>query len=312
MTAGVDGTAGTRTSGGSRLRGYLEALGAAALWGSSGIFAVHLFRMGVPPESLAFLRPFLGTLILLAAVGSWRPASLRIDPSGVVVLALGGGIAVGVFQIAYQLSTDAVGVPSTVAMLYLAPAIVAIASGPLLGEWPDRTRVALLAVTLSGVWLTVVGADEVITTFGASGLGWGALAGASYAAYTLFGRFAAPRYGSLATVVYSTAGSCLFLLVVVPVVSGPIVWPASVPAWGVLFGFALLTIAVAHFLFFDALAHIDANRASITTAVEPVVAAILATALLGQGLSGFGWLGISLVVVGVAGVGVTARGRAVS
>lgn len=287
--------------------GYVEAIVAASLWGSSGIFAVQLFRLGVPPESLAFLRPLLGALVLVAVVAARNHRLLRVDGRALVVLMAGGGIAVGVFQIAYQLSTDAVGVPSTVAMLYLAPAVVAAASGPLLKEWPDATRIALLAVTLTGVWLTVLGADEVSAAFGSSGLGWGVLAGLSYGAYTLFGRYAAPLYGSIPTVVYSTAGCVLFLAVAVPVGSGPVVWPTSAAAWGLLAAFSVLTIAVAHFLFFDALARIDASRASIATAVEPVVAGILATLLLGQGLSPLGWSGIGLVVLGVAGVGATGR-----
>ncbi len=289
-----------------RIVGYGEAVLAASLWGSSGIFAVNLFRLGVPPESLAFLRPFLGSLMLLAVVATRSAPGMRVNARGLAMLCLGGGLAVGVFQIAYQLSTDAVGVPSTVALLYLAPAVVAALSGPLLGEWPDRRRIALLLVTLSGVWLTVLGAEEVTATFGTAGLWWGVLAGFSYGAYTLFGRFAAPRYGSMPTVVYSTIGSCLFLALVVPATSGPIVWPGTPAAWTLLAAFALLTIAVAHFLFFDALARIDASRASISTAVEPVVAGILATMLLSQGLTALGWVGIALVVVGVAGVGLAA------
>ncbi|MDE0898839.1 MAG: EamA family transporter [Longimicrobiales bacterium] len=293
------------TSGPNRLRGYAEAVAAASLWGSSGVFAVNLFRMGLPPESLALLRPVVGSLILLAAVVLHKPAALRIDLQGLAILMLGGGFAVGVFQIAYQFSTDAVGVPSTVAMLYLAPAVVAASSGPLLGEWPDRTRLILLVVTLLGVWLSVFGAKEVPGLFDSSGFTWGILAGVSYGAYTLFGRFAAPRYGSLPTVVYSTLGSCLFLVLVVPATTGPIVLPNSGPAWALLFTFSFLTMAVAHFLFFDSLAHIDAGQASIATAIEPVIAAVLATVLLSQGLSPVGWLGITLVVGGVVGVGLT-------
>jgi drug/metabolite transporter, DME family len=288
-----------------RLLGYAEALAAACMWGSSGIFAVHLFRLGIPPASLALLRPVVGSVLLLAFIGLTRPSALRIPKEGIWVLLLGGGSAIAVFQIAYQLSTDAVGVPSTVALLYLAPAIVAAASGPLLGEWPDRVKLALLAVTLAGVWLSVWGANEVSATFGTTGLAWGILAGASYAIYTLFGRFAAPRYGTLPTVVYSTVGSCIILSVVVPITTGPVIWPSSVEAWGLLLAFGALTIAAAHFLFFDALTHLDASRVSITTAVEPVVASVLATVLLSQGLSPLGWVGIGLVVVGVAGVGLT-------
>lgn len=293
----------------NRFRGYGQAVAAATLWGSSGIFAVNLFRLGVPPESLALLRPVVGTLILLAIVGVRAPSSLRIDRRAFLILAGGGGFAVGVFQIAYQLSTDAVGVPSTVALLYLAPAVVAAASGPLLGEWPDRTRIGLLVLTLTGVWLSVLGADDVTAEFGSAGVGWGVLAGVSYGAYTLFGRHAAPRYGSVPTVVYSTLGSCIFLALAVPVISGPVVLPTSGQAWILLAAFGFLTIAVAHFLFFDALSHIDASRGSIATSVEPVVAAVLATLLLGQGLAPLGWFGIVLVVVGVAGVGLSSLRR---
>ena len=303
-------SAGRRSENASeRLLGYGQALAAAALWGSSGIFAVQLFRLGLPPESVALLRPVLGGLMIVALV-AWRdPAALAIDRKGLLELGVGGGFAIGVFQIAYQLSTDAVGVPSTVAMLYLAPAVVAAASGPLLDEWPDRPRIALLIVTLTGVWLSVLGADEVTAEFGTAGVGWGVLAGVSYGAYTLFGRFASPRYGTLRTLTYSTLGSCVFVALAVPATGGSFALPVGATAWGILGVFSFLTIAAANFLFFDALSRIDASRTSIVASAEPVVAAVLATLLLGQGLRPLGWAGIALVVIGVAGVGVRVAGR---
>lgn len=286
------------------LVGYGEALAAACCWGSSGIFAVHLLRLGLPPESIALLRPVVGSVLIVALIAMRGMSVLRIDMRGLALLMGVGGVTIGLFQVAYQFSTDAVGVPSTVAMVYLAPAVVALTSGPLLGEWPTRRRVGLLIVTLTGVWLSVLGADEVTNTFGTRGIGWGVMAGVCYGAYTLFGRFAAPRYGSVRTIAWSTIGSCVFLALTLPPLTGPVVWPASARAWTILIIFGALTIAVAHSLFFDALSRIDASRVSITTAVEPVVAAILATLLLSQGLSALGWVGIALVVAGVAGVGV--------
>lgn len=288
-----------------RLLGYFEAIAAASLWGSSGIFAVHLFRMGVPPESVALLRPVAGAGFLVLYIALTDRAALRVDTRGLLVLGLGGGAAVGIFQIAYQLSTDAVGVPTTVAMLYLAPAVVVAAAGPLLGEWPTRTRIWLVAVTLAGVWLSVVGAEDVTAAFGTSGLVWGVIAGLGYGTYTLFGRYAAPEFGSARTVLYSTLGSCVVLAVVVPATSGPVVLPATPAAWLLLIVFGLVTIAVAHFLFFDALRRIEASRVSVAAAIEPVVAASLATVLLAQGLEPIGWVGIALVVTGVIGVGLT-------
>ena len=285
-----------------RLLGYLEAVAAACLWASSGIFAVHLFGLGVPPETVALFRPVAGVLFLLVGLAVAQPDSLRVDRLGFVILGLGGGLAVGVFQVAYQFSTDAVGVPRTVALLYLAPAFVVAASGPLLGEWPSRRRVALVALTLAGVWLTVLGAEEVPATFGTSGLAWGVMAGASYAMYTLIGRFATPRYGSARTVFYSTVGACALLAAVLPVAAGPLVLPTELRPWLVLVAFGGLTIALAQFLFFDALGRIEASGASVATAVEPAVAALLATVLLSQGLNPVGWFGVGLVVAGVVGV----------
>lgn len=298
-----------RAAPSGRLLGFLEAVGASCLWGSSGIFAVHLFRLGVPPETVALLRPVAGVLFLLLGFALTRRA-LRAGIHELLVLGLGGGTAVGVFQVAYQFSTDAVGVPTTVALLYLAPAIVVAASGPLLGEWPRPRRIGLVAVTLLGVWLSVLGAEEVPAAFGTSGLAWGVLAAAGYATYTLFGRWATPRYGSPRVVLYSTAGACVVLSVLVPLAPGPLTLPGSGAAWLLLIVFGAVTIAAAQFLFFDALGRIEASGASIATAAEPAVAAVLATLLLSQGLRPIGWAGIALIVAGVVGVGLTARGGA--
>ncbi len=300
----------SRAAGDGRLLGYVEAVSAASLWGSSGIFAVHLFRLGVPPETVALLRPLVGACLLFAGFAFLDRSALRIDLRGLVVLGLGGGAAVGVFQIAYLVSTDAVGVPTTVALLYIAPAIVTAAAGPVLGEWPSRRRVAIVALTLAGVWLSVLGARDVQTTFGAAGLRWGVLAALAYATYTLFGRYFSPRYGAARTVLYSTLGASGVLALYLPFSDGPLTVPRGLEAWLLLLAFGGLTIALAQFLFFDALRRIEASGASIATAAEPATAAILASILLSQGLSPVGWSGIALIVAGVVGVGLSARAEA--
>ncbi len=286
-------------------RGYAEAVLAAALWGSSGIFSVRLFRMGISPATVALWRPVLGLLLLLAYYALRRPAALHVSWKGLVFLMLVGGVVVGIFQIAYQASVDAVGVPSTVALLYLAPAIVVAAAGPLLGEWPSRRRVALAILAVGGVWLSVLGSESVEPKFGAVGVGWGVAAGVTYAAYTLIGRFASPRWGTAATLVYSTLGGCLLLPLGLPLIHLHPAAPDGLAAWETLALFALLTLAGAELLFFDALRHVEASRASIAATAEPVVATILATTMLSQGLRPIGWIGLLFVVMGVAGVGVT-------
>jgi drug/metabolite transporter (DMT)-like permease len=99
--------------------------------------------------------------------------------------------------------------------------------------------------------------------------------------------------------------ACVVLAVAVPVAFGPLSLPPTPTGWLILVVFSVLTIAGAQLVFFDALRRIEAGRASVAASAEPVVAALLATLLLDQGLSTIGWIGIALVVAGVAGVGLT-------
>lgn len=281
--------------------GYLQALSAAALWGSSGIFAVFLFRRGMSPASVALFRPVVGAafLLVLAAAGARRafPSSLR----DLAFLGGLGGSLTALFHFAYQSAVDAVGVPTTVALLYLAPAIVVALAGPILGEWPSRRRVGLAVTSVVGVWLTVLGARGVGVSLDPRGIVWGVVTAAGYAGFTIFGRAASGRHEAVATGLWSTVGACVFLGAVLPLTPAKVALPEDPETWGLLVTFGLLTIAVASVLFYGALRRIEAGHAAVVTTVEPVIAALLASWLLRQGLTGWGWVGLTLVVIGVAG-----------
>lgn len=290
--------------------GYLEVAGAAALWGSSGIFTDALLARGLPPESIALLRPAVGGVVLLLTAALFHREVFSPGWLGFLLLAGAGGIATALFQVAFQMSIAAAGVPTTVALLYLAPAFVLAASGPLLGEWPGPGQVALGALSVVGVGLTVTGVTGASTEWTARGVGWGVLAGSMYASYTLFGRYATPRYGSAATALHSTVGGCVMLAVALPLSGHPVVLPSTGQAWSLLVVFGILSLTLATSLYYDALGRIEAGRAAIASTLEPVVAVVLATVLLDEGLEPIGWAGLAMVVAGVAGAYALAAGGA--
>ena len=298
-------TLGSGDAGGTRGRvlavGYLEVAGAAVLWGSSGIFADALVAEGVPPESLALLRPVVGGAVLLLGAALFRREALLPGWRAFWFLAGVGGIVTALFQVAYLMSLATAGVPTTVALLYLAPAFVLAASGPLLGEWPGPRQIALGALSVAGVWLTVTGVRGVSAEWTVAGVGWGVLAGATFASYTLIGRYATPRLGSAATVLHSTLSACFLLALALPLFGHSVVWPSTDRAWVLLVLFGLLTMALATSLYYDALGRIEAGRAAIASTLEPIAAVVLATFLLDEGLRPRGWLGLAMVVAGVAG-----------
>lgn len=255
--------------------------------------------MGTTPESLALLRPMLGAVGLLLVALVTTPGSLRVPRRGLLLLVIPGGIVVGVFQLAFQLSMQSVGIPTTVGLLYLSPAIVMLTAGPVLDEWPRPATVILGLLSVLGVWMMIWGSGRWGGPNGS--LGWGVLSGAALASYTLFGRAASPVFGPLATTLYSTAGGTT--LMVTAGLFGVLEFapPPTAAAWGLIVVFALASLTLASFLFFDGLQHIEAPRAAIVTTLEPVVAAILAAVFIGQGMTLVGWAGLAVVVGGVAG-----------
>lgn len=294
-------------------------MGAGVLWGTSGPLNVALFRTGIDPWSAGVLRPLMGALFLvplLLAVRRRGAGAPRHAPGhrprwvGPWGAALVGGVPFAVFQVVYALSTDRVGVPATVALLYLSPALILALQGPLFGERPSRAQVGVASVSVAGVWMVVLGGgDSRGVTLGPD-LVWGVLTGLSFAAYILFGRWMAPRIGSVAALTWSTLGAAALLLAAALVTGRPPVLPASPAAWGILAILSAATIPLASILFFGALIRIDPGRASVGATVEPLVGTILAGIFLGQSLGALGWIGMGLLVAGVAGTSLLTRGEA--
>lgn len=281
--------------------GYLEVVAAGALWGSAGPMSVALFRMGLPPTSVAVWRLVLGVASLALVILALAPDRLRVDRRAFLFMLVPGGAVTALFHLGYQLSTEAIGVPSTVALLYLAPAMVVVGAGPILGEWPTGRRLLLAGVSVVGVWMTVLGAEGAAFRTQPRGVVWGVLTGAGFAGYTLFARHFSPRHGALPTLLYSSVGAGLVLGGAYALLGWEVELPSGSSAWGTAVAFGVLTITVASVLYFHALGTIDASRAAIGATVEPLVATLLALTFLDQGLTATGWIGLLVLMGGVVG-----------
>jgi drug/metabolite transporter, DME family len=285
---------------------YLQVLLAGILWATSGPLSVALFRMDVPPTSVAILRPGAGVIFLLLFMiflrrGKGWTGTGEGGMGALVGMLVLGGVIVGVFQLAYQMATEAVGVPATVALLYLAPALVIGASTILFRERVTLGKGALAIVSIVGVWLTVFGTRGVDLALTPRGILWGCLCGISYASYTLFGKWYGKRHGPLLPLFWSTLGGTLLLMAVWGVRGQEVILPQTLQGWLVVVLLGFFTIVAAALLLFNAMRTLEAGRASIGTTIEPLAAALLAWLFLEQTLTPPGILGLALLVVGVAG-----------
>lgn len=100
----------------------------------------------------------------------------------------------------------------TMTIIFLQPLLVALISGPLLGEWAGPRRLAAIGVGFLGVLL--------ITRPGAGGIHWAAIYSfigvGAYAAYSLMTRVLAAQDSSETTMFYSAIAGILVLTPIMP------------------------------------------------------------------------------------------------
>ena len=245
-------------------------------------------------------------LLGFLAYGLFRPQLFRIDRKAWLLVGLGGGALVALFEVAYQFGIAGTGVAGAAALLYIAPVLVAILAKPLLGEQLTARRIVLAVVVMAGAALTVqggshgAGAAAIPLPSLIQGVAGGLLAMLSFAGTTLLARYAVPRYGATQVLFLEILGGIVVLGIVLPVAGHPPLPPHTTGAWTYVLLLSLGSVLAANFFFFAAVKRIDAALTSVAATIEPVVGALLALLLFKQQLSPLAWLGLTMVVGGVA------------
>lgn len=291
------------TSRQTRLVGYACALGAGSIWGTTGPLSTLLYAQGETITGIGFWRLVLGMVAILA-FGLTRRNLFRIDRRGWLLVGVGGGALVALFEIAYQFAISGAGVAGAAALLYTAPVLVALLAKPLLGERLTPLRASLAVVVMAGAVLTVLGGSRagvaIPTTLRAGVLG-GSLAALSYVGTTLLARYAVPQYAPMKVLFLEILGGIVILGVVLTLAGQPPHPPPTTGAWIYIALLAAGTVVLANVLFFNATKRIDAAPTSVAATIEPVIGTVVAFVLFGQRLTPFGTLGLLMVVGGVAG-----------
>ncbi len=100
----------------------------------------------------------------------------------------------------------------TMSIMFAAPLLVALLSGPLLGEWVGARRMAAIAVGFCGIL--------IVTRPGFGGMHWAAVFSAAgtvcYALFAILTRILSRHDSSGTTMVYSGLGGLVILLPVIP------------------------------------------------------------------------------------------------
>ncbi|GHK05782.1 DMT family transporter [Streptomyces sp. NPDC003753] len=288
-------------------RGLLYLIVAGTAWGTAGAAGSLVYRASdMGPVALSFWRCASG-LVLLVAARLMRPRAARAAAPGPfgrrALRACVTGLGLAVFQTAYFAAVSATGLAvATVVTLGAGPVLIALGARITLGERLGGGGVTAVAGALAGLGVLVLGGG------GATVRPWGVVLGvvsaAGYSVMTLLTRWWG-RGGAVdgpATTVPAFAVTSLCLL---PLALDEGLLPhAAHPAVlvGLLAYIAAVPTALAYALYFAGAAVVRSATVSVIMLLEPVGAAVLAIALLGERLTAATLAGTALMLGSVAGL----------
>ncbi|MFI6644196.1 DMT family transporter [Streptomyces sp. NPDC050504] len=305
-------------------RGLVFLAFAGIAWGTAGAAASLVFRASdLGPLSLSFWRCAGGLVLLLGALalrsrpGNGRAAvgaAAAVEPRRRRLLRiLGTGLGLTVFQSAYFAAVESTGLAvGTVVTLGAGPVLIALGARFTMGERVGRGGLVAVLGALTGLVVLVAGDDT--GTVRPLGIALAVLSAAGYAAITLLTRWLGRDSGggdSLVTTAWAFGIGAVGLLPMA-VAEGLFPHTEQLGRVVVLLAYvAAVPTALAYALYFAGAAVVRSATVSVIMLLEPVSAAVIAVAVLGEQPT-FGIVaGTLLLLAAVAGLAAAeARGAA--
>ena len=298
--------------------GYVLVWSAVVIWSvNAAVAKVVLEGAGLSSLRLAEVRATGSAAILVVAVALLYPRGLRVTRRELGFLVVFGVLGLAFVQFFYFVGISRLEIGIALVIQYLAPVFVALWARFVVGE-PVRRRLWIaIGLSLAGLTLVV----ELWGGIALDGVGVAACIAAAlaYAGYILMAERSLDGgrdvYSLLA---WGFAFAALFWAAAQPWWSFPIgeidgstsllgrLADISLPVWILLAYVVVLGTVVPFVLVVSALHHVPATRVTVVAMLEPVLAALVAFAWLGEEIGGLQAAGGLLVLAGVV-IAQTAR-----
>jgi DME family drug/metabolite transporter len=281
----------------SHTKGALLVMGAGCLWGTFGILTKTTYALTtLGPISLAWYRlvfaiPFVGFLV------AFKRYPISVSRREVLLFLAFGFFSLTLFEAIYFTSLSYTTVQHAAALLYTAPAFVAVLSWVLLRERMTSTKILAIVLSISGAFLILSLAENEPLFASRTQIGdWLALcAGLAYSSWYIFGKVLGSNREPAVT---SLLGMCIGAAMLLPLsvaIEGFRV-PLTLTAWELVAAVGLIPTAMAYLLYLAGLKLIEATSASVFAITEPLTSAILAFFIFQETLSYTSLVGFGLII----------------
>lgn len=284
--------------GAQELAGCCMVLLAATLWGGSGLFVNFLSAAGLSASQYTMVRSvaaYVSTLVVVLARGE----SLRVEAKDVPWFILNGGVGIFAFSLLYASAIQLTGMATAAVLIYLMPSIVFVYQVLRHRERLSTLRLVCLALSLLGCAL-VSGVMSPGTRVVAAGIVMGVIAAITYAVDNLVQAGPLSKY-PISIVVLHSMGiasilSCVYAALFDDIPGAMAIFSGNPVALVVNIAFGITCSLITYLLYNGALRRIPTSQVALLATFEPIAAALLGAAFLGQQLDIPAVLGIACEV----------------
>lgn len=275
-------------------------LAAGSMWGCMGILVRSLNSIGLESMEIVAVRSFVTFACMAAGLLLTDRNAFKIRLKDLWCFLGTGVCSVVFFNYCYFKTITLTSLSVAAILLYTAPSIVMVLSALLFGEKFTLKKVAALFITFAGCVL-VTGGPEAARGMTAAGLLTGLGAGAGYALYSIFGRYAINRgYSSLTITLWTFLSASVGVL---PFISLPDIgacFAAEPKMAGTALFWIFVTTVAPYILYTLGLSHMETGSASVISSIEPVVATLVGVFLYREVPTVMGVAGVILVIGAIA------------
>lgn len=280
-----------------RSKGYIFVVTAGVLWATIGLFANSLLNLGLTPEQVAFLRLFLGFLILFIYSCVKMPNALKINKKGLMYCILVGIISQAGFNICYFNAIDSIGVSASAVLLYTSPLFLAMLSMAIFKERLNKSKVMSLCICFCGSILAVTGGSLDLGQLSTQGILLGIMSAITYACMSIISKGALKECEGITLLIYGfLIGSILMIPLANPIQI--ISYANNIGTVFTILGLGIVPAAGAYIFYLNGISTgIDLSIAGILASAELIVSVIIGWTLLGENFSIVKAIGVLFMVV---------------
>lgn len=281
-------------------------------WGSVGVFVRYLKAVSMDSFTIVESRVMVAVVILAIWMVIYNRKLFQIRIKDLWIFCAAGLFGMFGINLAYNEAINRISLSLAAVLLSLSPVYVLLMAAIFFQERITKKKIICVILAVSGCVL-VSGVFEQTNGISIDGLGilLGAIAGFCYALYSIFSKIAMGKEYHGFTITFY----CLFVIAVVLI---PFTDWNKITAFvcerplqhvGFFLAHALVTSALPYILYTVSIQHMEAGKASILAAGEPVAAMIMGVVFFDENPTMFALLGLVVTLVALTVLSLPERGK---